>query len=112
MSSELIPTAADETLISSPSRELETDDTIARLYFGSPKSPEKRLIKKMLGTDDETPRRRSVRLATPQPMHTPSPKQAIGHQPIFVETDQLEKEQGRDTPDNNQDMQDGEHDAA
>lgn len=113
MSSDLLPTSADETLISSPPRELDTDDTIARLYFGSPKSPEKRMIKNMLKNDDDTPRRRSARLATPQPIHTPSPipaLQTIGRQAVFVETDLLEKDQsGRDTPDNNQDMQDGEY---
>lgn len=106
MSSDFNPTLADETLMHSPPRE-DTDDTIARLYFGPQQSPEKRLIKSLLRQDDDTPRRRSARLSSPAAIHSPSPLPPYVAQQ-HVDTDQLEKyDSGRDTPDNNQDIQDG-----
>jgi hypothetical protein len=106
----------NETLTFSPLRESDsTDDTIPRLYFGPQTSPEKRLIKAMITNDDNTPHRRSARLSSPALTRSPPPMTRPAESPaqqldLLTENDTLEAlDSGCETPDNNQDFQDGEY---
>ena len=104
----LIEPSPNETLVYSPPRDPDTDDTIARLYFGPHNSPEKMLIKTMLANDD-TPRRRSARLTSHTVNNSPSlaPAPVLGQ--VSEELDRLEiPDSGRETPNNIDDPQDGE----
>ena len=89
-----------------PHHQTGDDDTVDRPCSGPLKSPQKRLMQETHHAEDTTPRRRSVRLA-----HTSTPMRPLNLRITVpqIEGTVEETDPGNDTPEINQDVEDGRH---